>query len=470
MRGDWLAQRARRSPRALALQSGRETLDYAGLDRRAGVLAGRLAGAGVEAGSVVAVGFGGLDFAVTAHALRRVGAVLLPLNSRLAEPEIAFQLEDAQPRLVLRRADELDALPDAAEAAAAPDDPELACALVYTSGTTGQPKGALLTPRGFFASAVASAFHLGALPSDRWLACLPLFHVGGLAILWRSALAGSAVVVHDGFDPERVSRALDRDGISVLSLTAVMLARLLDVSARAPAGLRLLLLGGGPCPAPLVARAEAAGWPVATSYGLTETHSQVATRPPGAPADSGAIPLPGTELRLADGEICVRGPTLMSGYWRRPEATRAALRDGWLHTGDLGELDERGHLFVHDRRSDLIVSGGENVYPAEVEAALLAHPDVAEAGVAGLPDATWGARPAAWVVWRPGARVDPESLRSHCRQRLAGYKVPGVFHSTESLPRTAAGKLQRHRLAELALPSSARDARPSSSESPARSR
>jgi len=450
LNSDWLAERALRSPGALALCEGDRRLGYADLDRRVSEVARALCAAGVKPGARVAVGFGGLDFAVVAHAARRCGALLLPLNTRLSEREIATQLDDAETEQVLRDPGQLAALPPSDAAPPAPPDAGEPSTLIYTSGTTGAPKGALLSPRGFFASALASALHLGALPSDRWLACLPLFHVGGLSILWRSVLSGSAVVVQERFDPEQVDAALDRDGITCLSLTANMLARLLDArrDAPAPPTLRLLLLGGGPCPAPLVARAEAAGFPVAPTYGLTEAHSQVATRPPGAPPEVGATPLPGTALRIEAGEIWVRGPTLMNGYWRRPEASAAALRGGWLHTGDLGRLDEEGRLIVLDRRSDLIVSGGENVYPAEVEAALLAHPDVAEAGVAGVDDMEWGARPAAWVVLQPGADPDTESLRSHCRERLAGYKVPVAFHRASALPRTAAGKLQRHRLGE----------------------
>jgi O-succinylbenzoic acid--CoA ligase len=239
-----------------------------------------------------------------------------------------------------------------------------------------------------------------------------------------------------------------------------MLARVLDARGARPAPrqLRFVLLGGGPCPAPLLSRARDAGFPVAPTYGLTEATSQVATRAPDAPQDAGLAPLPGTEVRIADeagrwlppgreGEICVRGPSLMTGYWRRPEATAAALRDGWLHTGDIGRLDAARGLHVLDRRSDLIVSGGENVYPAEVEAVLLAHPAVAEAGVAAVADATWGARPAAWWVARPGAEADADTLARFCRERLAGYKVPVAYRRVASLPRTAAGKLRRHALA-----------------------
>ena len=398
---------------------------------------------------MLAVGFGGLPLALCVHAARRCGALLLPLNTRLSARERGFQLEDAEAALVLEDPAQLSELPRGGPTPQVRGDPAEPSTLLYTSGTTGTPKGALLTPRGFFANSVAAALHLGALPEDRWLACLPLFHVGGLAILWRSVLWGSAVVIHERFEAERVSHSLDRQGITGLSLTATMLARLLDArgDAPAPASLRLLLLGGGPCPRALVERAQAAGFPVAPSYGLTETHSQVATRPPGAPLDAGAVPLPGCELRIEGGEIQVRGPMLMHGYWKRPEATAEALRDGWLHTGDLGRLDPAGDLHVLDRRSDLIVSGGENVYPAEVEATLVEHPDVLEAGVAGVPDPDWGERPAAWLVLRPDAPLDPEALRAFCRERLAGYKLPVSFTAIDALPRTAAGKLQRHRLA-----------------------
>lgn len=470
-----LDRRARCDARRPALESGGERLDYATLARRADHLAGALAASGVTPGDRVATLLGGLDFAVLAHAALRCGAVLVPLNTRLAVPELARQLEDARPALLVHGG---NALEDTARTAAAaadvpacaacalgadrarlavpagPRDARLPSTLVYTSGTTGAAKGALLTPANFTAGAVASALQLGVLPGDRWLACLPLFHVGGLAILWRCLLAGTTAVVHGRFDAERVNAALDRDGITHVSLTATLLRRLLDVrgDAPAPVALRCVLLGGGPCPEPLLARARAQGLPVAPTYGLTEAASQVATRPPHAAPDAGLTPLLGTSVRIADaggepgasGEIQVRGPTVMAGYWRRPDATAAALADGWLHTGDVGHLDDAGRLVVLDRRDDLIVSGGENVYPAEVEAVLAAHPDVAEAGVAGVRDAEFGARPCAWWVARPGRPApDADALRRYCRERLAGYKVPVAFHRVAELPRTAAGKLRR---------------------------
>jgi O-succinylbenzoic acid--CoA ligase len=299
---------------------------------------------------------------------------------------------------------------------------------------------------------------------------MPLFHVGGLSIATRSVLAGVPVLLHDRFDAERVARDLDLEAVTLVSMVSTMLARVLDARGDAPPppALRAVLLGGGPTPPALLERARAAGIPVAPTYGLTEAASQVATRPPvecRPPLDGRLRPLPGSEVRVVDGEgrplppgsvgeVCVRGPTVMKGYWERPEATARALRDGWLFTGDLGQLDAEGGLAIVDRRSDLVVSGGENVYPAEVEAVLACHPDVVEAAVAGVPDPVFGRRPAAWVVMRPGAPLADmdeaalgAALGAFCAARLARFKVPVRFTRRAALPRTATGKLLRRELA-----------------------
>jgi O-succinylbenzoic acid--CoA ligase len=249
--------------------------------------------------------------------------------------------------------------------------------------------------------------------------------------------------------------------VTVVSVVSTMLARMLDARGERPypAWLRAVLLGGGPAPRPLLERAAALGVPVVQTYGLTETDSQAATL---APADAlrklGAAgkPLLPTQIRIAGpdgeqspgevGEILVQGPTVTPGYWNRPNATAHTLRDGWLHTGDLGYRDADGYLYVVDRRDDLILSGGENVYPAEVEATLLAHPAVAEAGVIGIPDAQWGQAVQAAIVLRAGQAATVDELRAWCRERLAGYKVPRTIVFMESLPRNAAGKLLRRAL------------------------
>ena len=261
------------------------------------------------------------------------------------------------------------------------------------------------------------------------------------------------------FDPVAVDRALERDGITHVSLVPTMLGRLLELRGPRPAPptLRCVLVGGGPLPEPLLARALDRGFPLAPSYGLTEATSQVATQTPEETArrrEVAARPLPGVALRIVDdagalcppdvaGEIVVRTPARMAGYLNLPEASARALRDGWLHTGDVGLLTPDGRLRVLDRRSDLVVSGGENVYPAEVEAALLAHPDVAEAAVVGAPDPDLGQRVVAAVVLRAGAERDPEALRRFCRTRLAGFKVPRAVRFLAALPRTGSGKVLR---------------------------
>ncbi|MFN8539025.1 MAG: o-succinylbenzoate--CoA ligase [Thermomicrobiales bacterium] len=332
--------------------------------------------------------------------------------------------------------------------------------IVYTSGTTGRPKGALLTWGNHWWSAIGSSLQLGLDANDRWLAPLPLFHVGGLAILMRSVIYGIPAIIHDHFDPALANRAIDEQGATIVSVVATMLTRMLELRGDRPypATFRCALLGGGPAPRPLLEACARLGVPVSQTYGLTEASSQVATLPPQdalRKLGSAGKPLLPNELRIEldgspappgeVGEIVVRGPSLTPGYLDRPDATAHAWRGGWFHTGDLGRLDDEGYLYVLDRRDDLIVSGGENIYPAEVEATLLAHPAVADAGVVGLPHETWGQVPVAIVQLRPGTTAD---LIAHCSARLASYKVPKAIHYRDTLPRNAAGKLLRRVLRE----------------------
>jgi len=292
--------------------------------------------------------------------------------------------------------------------------------VVHTSGTTGTPRPVELTLGQILHNALGCAVALGHDRRERWLCPLPLSHVGGLMVLLRSVIAGTTTVLdHAG-----------RDDVTIASLVPTQLSRLLEAGARPGPRLRVVMLGGAPADTTLLMRAREAGWPVAPTYGLTQTCSAVTVAEPGD-VDSSGTPLPGVDVAIApDGEILVTGPTVAGG--------------GALHTGDLGRLDAHGRLVVAGRKVDTIVSGGENVMPAEVEAALLEHPAVAEAGVFGRPDAEWGEAVTAAVVLR--APAEPEDLRAHCAERLAGFKVPKRIEVRDALPRNASGKLLRRAL------------------------
>jgi O-succinylbenzoic acid--CoA ligase len=458
----------------LALAAGEARWSFRELDEGVTRAAQGLMALGVQPDERVALLLrNGAAFVTFIHAVSRLGAISVPLNTRLTPAEMRWQLNDAHARLLIF--DEANAQ---AARAAAQEIPDLRLAradgtiadgglptadfppnypldqphtILYTSGTTGQPKGAVLTFGNHWWNAVGSALNLGLRADDVWLACLPLFHVGGLAILLRSVIYGCAAIVHEAFDAARVNRAIDEDGVTHLSVVSLMLQRMLRVRGDAPypETLRCVLLGGGPCPRDLLEECARRNVPVVQTYGLTEAASQVATLSPEdalRKLGSAGKPLFPTEIGIEGDEILVRGPTVTPGYWQRPDATAQALRNGWLHTGDIGYLDDEGYLYVLDRRDDLIVSGGENVYPAEIESVLRAHPAVEDAGVTGMADETWGQAPVAFVVLRAGASLSVDDLRAFCVEKLARYKIPARFQFVESLPRNAAGKLLRRTL------------------------
>lgn len=483
--GATLLRRAQLTPTAAALETPERSWSFAELAERAGRGASHLLATAPSGEAPIALLMpGDAQFVAWFHAIALAGRTVLPLNGRLTPAELAQQLADARvewllgvdgddrlaklashvPGLTAREAPCLDALPaPTGSLPGAEADAEAMLAVLFTSGTTGRAKGACLSWGNFLASAHAAADRLGPVVGERWLACMPLFHVGGLSILTRSALFGGAVRLLPRFDAAVVSDALDAGDIAGVSLVPTMLSRLLaHRGARpAPAGLRAVLLGGAAAAPELMLRALEAGFPVCPTYGLTEATSQVATAPPpqaGATNVPPMRPLQGVDLRIVvdghevaidvPGEIVVRGPGVMRGYLHDPGATARVLREGWLSTGDIGYVAADGGLHVLDRRDDLIVSGGENVYPAEIEAILLEHPAVADAGVAGVQDEDLGARVVAWVVPVAGAAPDPVSLQLHCRARLAGFKQPREFRHVAALPRTASGKLLRRLLPE----------------------
>ncbi len=528
---DWLRRCARSYPNRQALRMGQTdhpSLTFAELDARVTALAGRLAAHGAHTGDTIALlAANSLEYAIFVHAAARLGTILVPLNVRLTADELAWQCADAQATLLAHNeahsalakevGQRTPAIPlQALESLVAPPphgrrgkmldgesfppsrsqeglglgssstpflsreegqgerliDLAATQAIIYTSGTTGRPKGARITSGMFWWNAISSALNLGLREDDCWLACLPFYHIGGLSILMRSVIYGMSVSVYERFDAPAIHAELLAGEVSMISVVAVTLQRLLDQfdrpDMRYPDRLRCVLLGGGPAPRPLLEECARRSIPVAQTYGMTESCSQATTLPPAdalGKLGSAGRPLAAVQLRVMRdtaagveaeageaGEIALRGPTVTPGYINRPEANAQAFHDGWFATGDIGYLDEDGYLYVLDRRADLIISGGENVYPAEIESALLAHPAVEEAGIIGLVDEQWGQAPVAFVRLREAIdEPPPEELRAFVAQRLARYKVPReVYIVDEPLPRNSGGKLLRRELAKLA--------------------
>ncbi|MGA7703338.1 MAG: AMP-binding protein [Solirubrobacteraceae bacterium] len=432
----WLQRAVGSAPTRIALETPEAGVSYRELARLAMAGAQELSERGVRSGERVAIALpAGIEFAQALHACLLLGAVAVPIDLRLSAAERESIVGDAV--LVDRPLRSPTAPETQAETILEGSSHELddVCAVIHTSGTTSAPRPVELTYGNFLWSALGSSAALGVDPEERWLCAMPLSHVGGLSILIRSVIYATTAVVHERFDTSRVLQALRRERITLVSLVSTTLARLLDAGLRDPPSLRWALTGGGPLPTALLERARAAGVPALATYGLTEACSQVST---------GGPPLFCTRLKLdGDGEILVGGPTVAPG---------SLGPDGWLHTGDLGEIGADGTVSVNGRKADTIISGGENVAPIEVEGVLEAHPSVIEAAVLGRPDAQWGETVVAIVVASPAAEIEESELRDHCLARLAPYKVPKqVRIVSDSLPRTASGKLLRRELQGISV-------------------
>ncbi len=464
--GDWLQVSAERAPDDPFLVTPARTWTFGEVEERVCRVVGGLRASGVQRGDVVAVwGENDLDTVVTMLAIPRTGALVLPLNTRLVEEEVVPLLRRAGVSLLLSstHAPKLDlrTVPLTSLAAA---DPETRCdvpphdgyMVMFTSGTTGTPKCVRLSRSNLEASAAASARHLRHTREDRWLAVLPLFHVGGWSIVVRSAREGSAVVLEPRFESARAGILMREGKVTLASLVATMLERILDIERGPYWSVRAVLLGGGPSTQELLDRAARAHLPVLPTYGMTETASQVAT----LPLDEGLSPslrLPaldtvdlrvvsvnGTRLRPGElGHIEVHGPMVSSGYVGEP----AHLPSEWLRTGDFGRIDDHGRLTVIGRSDDIIISGGENIHPVEVEEVLLGHPEVDEVAVVGVPDPEWGEIVAAAVVGTVRAGV--KELEAYVRLHLAGFKVPRHWRLVDELPRNVIGKVARLEVVEM---------------------
>jgi len=422
----WLQRAARTRPDAIALRAEDGVLRYGELLEAATLAAQRLGALGVRPGDRVAIALPARRaFAQTLHGCLLLGAPAVPVDLRLKPSERRARTADCAAVVTAP----LDGLLDAGTPIAGTHDLDAAAIVVHTSGTTSGPRAVELTYGNWLWSALGSAAALGVDADDAWLCTLPLSHVGGLSILVRSAIYATSVVLHERFDAEAAADEIATRA-TLVSVVPTTLHRLLDAGLRHPPQLRAALVGGAPITPALLERAAAAGVPTVSTYGLTEACSQVTT---------GGPPLFCTRVRIGDArEILVAGPTVAPG---------ALSADGWLHTGDEGAVDD-GKLIVTGRAGDTIITGGENVAPAEVEAVLESHRAVAEAAVHGVPDPEWGERLVATVVLRAGETATDEELRGYCRVRLAGYKVPRVYRFSPELPRTASGKLLRRSLEE----------------------
>ncbi len=420
----WVHLARARHPDRIAIEGPGRSLTYAELSAAAKDAVSGLGQLGLASGARVALELADpVEFVIALHGCLLAGHAAVPVDLRLGESERAARHAGADAVIAEPLHGDWFGMPMVSGG-----DPVVA--VMHTSGTTAAPKRVELSYGNFQASALGSAVALGLDPAERWLCPMPLTHVGGLSIPIRSAIYATTAVLHGRFDAEAVLNELMDPArrITMVSLVPTMLARLLDAGLRRPPTLRWALLGGGPIAPALLARAEDAGVPVAPSYGMTEACSQIATF---------GWPLPGVEVATSGDEILVRGPIVSRG---------AADQDGWLHTGDLGRFDESSRLEIIGRKSDTIVTGGENVAPAEVEAALLEHPDVADAAVHPRADAEWGEALVATIVLRAGAVAEPEALREFCAGRMARFKVPKAFEFAPELPRTPAGKLLRREL------------------------
>ncbi|QHS23101.1 o-succinylbenzoate--CoA ligase [Virgibacillus sp. MSP4-1] len=482
----WLEKRYDLTPEKTAIQlQDRTKISFLKLRQDSLEMAGKLNQIGISPNDHVALlSKNSYEMVTIIHAITYLQATVVLLNTRLTANELFYQYEDSESSFFLYQGDleEKGTViqkkhPDQmysiqtikqqpSKSFVIPEEINLedTFTIIYTSGTTGFPKGVQLTYGNHYWSAASSALNLGLYENDRWLAMLPLFHVSGLSILVRSLLYGMPVHLHESFNLEEAFREITEEGITIASVVTIMLEQMVDQLGHQtiPDTLRCFLLGGGPAPKPLLERCKSKDIPVFQSYGMTETASQIVTLSPQdalRKLGSAGKPLFPAQLRIQledggsnrpheTGEIMVKGPMVTTGYYKRKEANRKSFDQNWLKTGDLGYLDEDGYLYVVDRRKDLIISGGENVYPAEIESVLKERNEVQDAGVVGIEDDKWGQVPVAFIVGRENQELDKDRILKYAGTKLASYKVPKEIYFVDILPRNASKKLLRSTLLE----------------------
>lgn len=475
----WLTKQASLAPHQIAIETENgKSLTFSELEEKSKSFARKLASLDIGEGSHVGIlSTNGIPMVIAIHALSYLGAIVVLLNTRLTEEELKYQINDAAVSMIVTCDDhkeiakqmdfhvlvksytEINQLLEKQVKLHAEINLDAAFTIIYTSGTTGFPKGVIHTYGNHWSSAIGSALNLGLKAEDKWLAMLPIFHVSGLSVFMKSVIYGMPVLLFKNFEVEKVNKAIMEQGVTIVSVVTVMLQRLIEAlgNNKYPDSFRCMLLGGGPAPKPLLERAKVHQIPVFQSYGMTETSSQIVTLSPNdalTKIGSAGKPLFTAQLKInepdrhAVGEIYVKGPMVTQGYFNNQSATEASFQDSWLATGDLGYVDEEGFLYVVDRRSDLIISGGENVYPAEVEATLTGMEQIAEVGVVGVEDAIWGQVPVAFVVKNTHSLTADQTIE-YAQEKLATYKVPRQIYFVDHLPRNASNKLLRKELLNL---------------------
>lgn len=487
--GDWVAHRGTRSPEAVALvdATSGERLTYGRLAARVAARAGVLREHGVRRGDRVALlGVNSVGYVETLFAVGWLGAVAVPLNFRLSAAEIGYILGDARPALLVHDATfaalAMSATADAEHGApevvedvslsagsgvvpAETVGPDEVAMLMYTSGTTGRPKGAMITHGNLEWNAVnmlTAAEGLG--PQDTTLAVAPLFHIGGLSLFTLPVLyAGGTVVVAAQFEPREVLELLEREQVTVHFMVPAMWSALSQVptfDSHDLSRLRYLLCGGAPCPLPVIEFYEGKGLTFVEGFGMTElAPAALVLESAFVRSRAGSVgrPFLHVDVRIVDdrdddvahgevGELVLRGPNVFAGYWGLPETTAQAMRGGWFHSGDLARQDDDGFVTLVDRKKDMIITGGENVYPVEVEQVLHRHPAIADVAVIGTPDPQWGETVMAVVVPHPDTPLDQQEVISFCRARIAHFKCPRLIEVVDQLPRNATGKLLKRDL------------------------
>ncbi len=495
-RTDWMSRWAMYSPEKIAIteyETGRR-LSYRQLNNAANALAQHLLNDyQIGKGDRIAIlAENCLEYFILFAAAQKSGIILTPINFRLAPREIDYLLRDSQPTLIIveekfsetlqnceaaasistRKMQDLAqwcesvydvAVDFPADSPTAEDDPIL---ILYTSGTTGFPKGALYTHKMLFWNSVNTALRLNLTSADRTITCAPLFHTGGWNVLSTPFLhRGAYFCLTKNFDADTILQLLDAEAATIFFGVPTMMKMMADspyFETVSLEKLRFCIVGGEAMPIPLIEKWQRKGVPIRQGYGMTEVGPNLTSlHQDDAIRKKGSIGVPNfyVEIKIVNdagqevdsgvpGELLVKGPMVTPGYWNNPEATRETIRDGWFHSGDVVTRDEEGYLYIVDRKKNMYISGGENVYPVEIEKFLYEHPAVAEVAIIGVPDKKWGEVGKAYIVTKPGYQLTAEDVLAFCRGKLAKYKIPKHIQFVEALPKGDTGKIDRKLLLE----------------------